>query len=327
MDRYAVYFFSATGNSYTVAASLTQRLGAGDPISIPGSMILDDPYEAARTATKIGFVFPVHRATLPEMVRGFIARMPVRPECYYFALSTYTLFGCNEFWDIDDLLREKGAVLNLAASVRMMGSVGLLPPSEAMVMRRTAQMQTQLDDIAEEVANGQETFFRPSVKLLKELVRRYTAARRRHISFSFNEHCTSCGICAQVCPARNITLDECASIDGTGLALPPGAAGAAGVAGAAADAAGADAAGVADGAEAAGAMRGAPVRSDKCLACYACIHWCPANAVSTSPKLHNRYHYPKVSPGMLNQVPEPEAPPEDASDSGDPGNSGTSRIA
>jgi len=284
-DTFAIYYFSATGNSFLVASSLAERLGAPEPISIPGSLILPDPYEAARKATKIGIVFPVHRATIPEMVRGFIAHMPVAHDRYYFAVSTYTLFGCNEFWDIDETLSSKGVALNFANAVRMKGSVGIIQPSDASVLRGIARIQPQLDDIAEEIANGQERYFRPSIKSLNKLVNLYTLSHRKRIVFHIDEHCKSCGICAQVCPARNIEL--------SGLDI--------GIA---------DAAGIiehgenrVDDANVSSRKKRAPIRSDKCQACYACLHWCPANAISTSRKLHNRYHNPQVTPDQLNQVP------------------------
>jgi ferredoxin len=256
VDSVAIYYFSATGNSLAVALRLAEHLGASSPVSIPGSLVLDDPYVAASTANKVGFVFPVHRATLPEMVRGFINSLPARPDCYYFAVSTYTIFGCNEFWDIDEILRSKGAVLNYASDVRMMGNVGLGQPSSRVIERRFKAMDDQVVEIAEAVSNGQENYFRRAFKLLGSAVRRVNDSRRRHIVFRIDEHCKRCGICAQVCPAQNITLDS----EGDR----------------------------------------APVRSSKCEACLACVHWCPANALHANIKLHGHYHNPTISPDQLN---------------------------
>ncbi|MDR1082433.1 MAG: 4Fe-4S dicluster domain-containing protein, partial [Coriobacteriales bacterium] len=244
--------------SLAVALELAQKLGAPEPISIPGTLILDDPYAAARAASQVGFVFPVHRATLPEMVRGFIEKMPKRHDCYYFAISTYTLFGCNEFWDIDELLGEAGSFLNYAAGVKTMGNVGLVDPDSESMARRLKSMTEQVTEIAEAVENQQENYFRRSSKLLGKLVKLYTDARRRSMTFRIDKRCTKCGICAQVCPAHNIVVDEANGF--------------------------------------------APIRSDKCEACYACIHWCPANAITTKTKLHSHYHHPNIKPEQLNPI-------------------------
>jgi flavodoxin len=163
---YAIYYFSATGNSLAVALELAQKLGAPEPISIPGTLILEDPYAAARTATRVGFVFPVHRASVPEMVRGFIEKMPKRPDCYYFAISTYTLFGCNEFWDIDEILNMDGSLLNYANGVKTMGNVGFVDPGSKAVARRLGTIAEQVEEIADAVGNRQENYFKRSSKLL-----------------------------------------------------------------------------------------------------------------------------------------------------------------
>jgi len=206
MSKIAIYYFSATGNSLAVARLLAQALDIDDPVSVPGSLINEDPYAEARGAKALGFVFPVQRATLPEMLRGFIQLMPIDPNCYYFAVSTYSLFGSNEFWDIDELLVSKGAALNYAAGIRMMGNVGLMNPSEATIQKRLEHMNSQIDAIATAVAYRQENFFPRSNKFLAWAVRNYTDVRRKHIFFRIDQRCKGCGICVQVCPAQNIKL-------------------------------------------------------------------------------------------------------------------------
>lgn len=254
----AIYYFSATGNSLAVALELAHKLNAPEPISIPGTLVLDDPYADARIADQVGFVFPVHRASLPEMVRGFIEEMPKRQECYYFAVSTYTVFGCNEFWDIDKILSEESCWLNYGTGIKTMGNVGLIDPDSAAMANRLRQISEQVDEVAEAIGNFQENCFRRSSKLLGRLVKFYTDKRRKTIVFKINSRCRKCGICAQVCPAQNITMYE--------GSVP------------------------------------APIRSDKCEACYACLHWCPANAIGTMTRLHSHYHHPHIKPEQLNPV-------------------------
>jgi ferredoxin len=189
------------------------------------------------------------------MARGFIEQMPVREDCYYFAVSTHTLFGMNEFWDIDEMLSANGALLNYAAAIRMTGNVGLRNPDSRAVEQRQRSMETQVAEIAEAINNRQENYFRRSSKLLGKLVRAFTEQRRRSISFNVDERCTRCGVCAAVCPAQNISVE----INGAR----------------------------------------APIRSDKCEACLACVHWCPAGALSTATRLHQHYHHPQIRPEQL----------------------------
>jgi len=258
-NKTTLYYFSATGNSLAVALHLAKVLDIDDPVSVPGSLVNEDPYIDAYGARALGFVFPVQRATIPEMLRGFIQSMPIDPRCYYFAVSTYSVFGSNEFWDIDELLVSKCAALNYAASVRMMGNVGLVRPSEGTIQQRLDQMERQVEEIATAVAYRQENFFPRANKPLGWAVRTFTDLRRRHIFFRIDKHCKGCGICVQVCPAQNIQLQQ------------------------------------------KDAETVIPVRSDKCEACLACVHWCPEAAVSASRRGHTSYHNPRVQPEQLHQ--------------------------
>lgn len=259
MSKTTIYYFSATGNSLAVARDLAKVLDVGEPISVPGSLINKNPYIDTKDAKAVGFVFPVQRATIPEMLRGFIQSMPIDPNCYYFAVSTYSLLGSNEFWDIDELLSEKGAELNYAMGIRMMGNVGVSEPSKTTIERRLQHMDRCIDEIASAVAYRQENYFPRASKLLGKAVRAYTNSRRKRISFRIDKRCKKCGICAQVCPAQNILLPtKDSDSPATG-----------------------------------------PIRSDKCEACLACVHWCPAAAISTSKRKHVRYHNPRVQPEEL----------------------------
>ncbi|MDR2035619.1 MAG: EFR1 family ferrodoxin [Coriobacteriales bacterium] len=208
MSKTTIYYFSATGNSLAVARHLTEALDVEEPISVPGSLINEDPYLEARGATSLGFVFPVQRATIPEMLRGFIQSMPIDPHCYYFAISTYSLFGSNEFWDIDELLVSKGAALNYAASVKMMGNVGIVGPSTATINKRLERMEHQVDGIATAIAYHQQSFFPRANKLLGWAVKNFTHLYRKYIVFRIDKRCKGCGICVQVCPAQNIQLQK-----------------------------------------------------------------------------------------------------------------------
>ena len=206
MRDVAIYYFSATGNSLAAAQALSECLNAAEPISIPGSLASSDPYAAARHAQAVGFVFPVQRATIPKMLKHFIESLPVKPQRYYFAVATYSLFGGNEFWDIDELLNAKGALLNYAASIRMMGNVGLTKPSGATIHRRLEQMQAHIERIATSVRYRQENYFPRASLLLGKAVRLFTESRRKNLVLHVGRQCRQCGVCVQVCPAQNIRI-------------------------------------------------------------------------------------------------------------------------
>jgi len=204
-----IYFYSATGNSLTAARLLAEQLDNATVVSIPGALEQDDPYAAARKTDKVGFVFPVHRATLPPIVKKFVAGLPVDPDTYYFALATCSIVGCNEFWELDQLLSLKGAMLNYSSELSFVGGVGTITPSEQAVENNIKRAETQIPAIAEKINNREENDPTNSYsKLLNTVVGRFNSTFRKHPKFRVDNSCTSCGICAQVCPVDNIVLDE-----------------------------------------------------------------------------------------------------------------------
>ena len=69
-------------------------------------------------------------------------------------------------------------------------------------------------------------------------------------SFFADEKCTACGICAKLCPSRNIVITE-----------------------------------------------GKPVWQHRCEQCFACLQWCPEEAIQYGKNTKNkkRYHHPEIS--------------------------------
>ncbi|MCL2883372.1 MAG: EFR1 family ferrodoxin [Coriobacteriia bacterium] len=208
MHHCVIYYFSATGNSLAVAIDLADRLGCSEPISITGARLLDDPYQHLREAEKVGFVFPVYRGSIPDTMRSFLEGMPEHPAKYHFAVSTYSFIGCNEFWDIDELLRQRGVMLNYVASIRMPGNVGLVEAQSDGIYRRLALVDDELKEISEEIAADKENMFPRSVRALGVMTRAYSEYRQRTIRFHVRKSCTLCGTCMQVCPTKNISMPE-----------------------------------------------------------------------------------------------------------------------
>lgn len=206
MHKNTIYYFSATGNSLAVAQSIAEKLGDTQVLSIPEALangVMQSGSEA------IGFVFPVHMADAPKMVKEFVEGFPVKRGTYYFAVSTCGTFSCNEFSTIDDILCGSKALLNYSASVRMVGNYILLYDITDKVTDRLAEADEQLVEIAEQIKNRQENFFRRTNKMLSYAAAKFEQSRSdSDRGLTISKACTLCGTCAQVCPAHNITMDE-----------------------------------------------------------------------------------------------------------------------
>jgi len=209
MSDCVIYFYSSTGNSLTVARMLADEIGDATVVSIPGISSADDPYEDAREASMVGFVFPVHRAALPPIVKKFVAGLPVRHDVYYFALATCSFVGCNEFWELDQLLGMHGMMLNYSTELQFVGGAGTVAPTREEIESNMREIEAQIPDIAAAIRDRQENDPTTNYNgFLDKLVSRFTSTFRTHQKFSVDRACNSCGICAQVCPVGNIELDE-----------------------------------------------------------------------------------------------------------------------
>lgn len=204
-----IYFYSSTGNSLTVARMLAEAVGDTAVVSIPGALLQDDAYELARSAHKVGFVFPVHRATLPPIVKRFVAGLPVDTDTYYFALATCSIVGCNEFWELDRLLGLQGGMLNYSTEIPFIGGVGSVTPTASQIEENLENVRVQIPQIARCIKNRSENDPTTNYsKFLDGAVTKFTSTYRRHGKIRVSASCNSCGICAQVCPVDNIELNE-----------------------------------------------------------------------------------------------------------------------
>jgi ferredoxin len=198
--KMTVFYFTSTGNSLAVA----KRVG-GNLISIPQII---DRLRPEYSDDVIGVVFPIYGFGLPKMVARFLRGTKLSAE-YTFAIGTYgnktgacmrnvqrlvgfdyaeSLLMVDNYlpgFDINDQiakLPEKNTEGNLT---RIITDIGV---------RKKLTATASMGDIVLTAAiqAGENTF---------------TQATQAQ-NYLINSECTKCGICAKVCPAKNITVDE-----------------------------------------------------------------------------------------------------------------------
>lgn len=111
-----VYYFSGTGNSLYVAKELQKLIPDIDLIPIARVLKSDN----IRTkGDKVGFVFPCHGLTIPIPVREFLEKVNVKSSDYFFAIATRggTIF--RGFPVINKFLNKQGKSLNATFVITM----------------------------------------------------------------------------------------------------------------------------------------------------------------------------------------------------------------
>ena len=146
-----IYYFSGTGNSLHVAQELEKRLPDSD--LVPIISVLKDAH-IATTAETVGLVFPIHNLNAPIPVMRFLQRVDMESAKYIFAIATRF---CSDkvFQNIDKALENQGKSLDAYFSVEM--PCTYIPiftlPSDDIVAEMEATLRQRLDEIQTTVTN------------------------------------------------------------------------------------------------------------------------------------------------------------------------------
>ncbi len=119
---FEIYYFSGTGNSLYVAEELRQHIL--DLKLIPIAALLnkksyEKKIDIKTNAKSIGFVFPCHGVTIPVPVKRFLKSLDLKSSEYLFAIVTRGGSVFRGFAAIDKILRKKGKQLDASFVINM----------------------------------------------------------------------------------------------------------------------------------------------------------------------------------------------------------------
>jgi ferredoxin len=198
----AIYWFSGTGNSLYTARKLSDELG-GVPLY---PMPLGAPEEeVGGEGGKVGFVFPSYYGNLPRVVRAFVEDLRVKPGTYIFAVVTMGGSPGAATANLKSALEVKGLGLDYGVCVRMAanyimkydpGVMGILAPGLSSTDKVLARAALEISKGVRKVRLSTIT----STRL-------YDDIESLDKGFSTDDTCIACGLCAKICPVRNISLE------------------------------------------------------------------------------------------------------------------------
>lgn len=246
-----IFYLSGTGNTRWAANAVAAK--TGDRLLFMPDLLRRQNDASGLQAIniklekceRVGFCFPVHGWRPPRIVREFIARLHIYTEGHYvYALCTA---GDNIGETIDILRKDllhKGIALNAAFSLIMPESYLGLPlfylDPPAKEKKKKEKAAAELEQYAKAIVEkrSEEHLVRgrwPRIdsRLLGAFfVRKLITDKPFRVD---SRKCVKCGICADVCPTRNIV----------------------------------------------GSLGHEPQwnHDGSCIACFACYHHCPHNAI------------------------------------------------
>ncbi len=206
----AIYYFSATGNSLSVAKDLAQALG--DTQLIPVTKALRDNSE--QSFDVVGIVYPVYMFGLPLIIAEFLKKIKLQPKTYIFSVATLGGKPGRAHTLASNILKNRGLKLAAGFSVLMPGNY--TPLYEAISKEKQDEMfkeeGNRIKFISENVIARKRGIREEKPVILNYLL--YRLLYRGGISlvplsgrnFWVTEACIKCGVCAKICPVENIEL-------------------------------------------------------------------------------------------------------------------------
>jgi len=252
-----IFWFSATGNSYTAAKKISEHNKDFTLIKITDQLISSSPVIRDDV---IGFVFPVFSWTLPETVKEFIRTADFRNTKYCFAVITMGGAAGRAGAVLRKLLFKKGVSLSFLKEVKMIDNcIYLYNPTASKgrdyIDKVLAKAEKVINATSEKIRNREK-----NIGISRNILgwpltygvgslfpKQYPGFDKK---FIVSDDCTGCGICRDVCSVSNIAIEN-----------------------------------------------NKPVFHNKCIICMACINWCPGKAINYKKSTigRARYHYPGLS--------------------------------
>lgn len=206
-----ILYFSGTGNSEYVAKALADNLR--DVLVNVFDYIKDDASGTFDSNTPYVFVAPVYLATMPKIVRDFIARSTFTGNnCFYFVA---TCAGSKAGSFIND-----SKILTDSMGKRWKGCYTVVMPQNYISMFKSTPPEEQearlkkalvdAETMAEQIREN--TSFRCIIeknsiyKMTKIAEKMYLKSGTSTKKFYTTDACIGCGACVNMCPMNNIKL-------------------------------------------------------------------------------------------------------------------------
>jgi Pyruvate/2-oxoacid:ferredoxin oxidoreductase delta subunit len=205
-----IYYFSGTGNSLAVARAIAEKLGDTKLIS----MARPDAANLSPDTRRVGLIFPVYVFGLPLIVARFIKQLKIPKDSYLFAVAVNGGMPCATLNQAARLCSEQDMLLSSGFAVTMVDNCISIAGAISLEKQkiRFEKAGRKIDDICAAIEKRERSIYPgwPLVNwLFSRMYRRWIVkAPGKDKQFTADSNCNGCGLCASVCPVRNIKMNE-----------------------------------------------------------------------------------------------------------------------
>ncbi|MBN1256074.1 MAG: EFR1 family ferrodoxin [Planctomycetes bacterium] len=211
MGKTIIYYFTGTGNSLAIARELAASLAETEIMPVAKLM---NSGSIEPDAECVGFIYPVYGFCMPLIMKKFISKLWLQPQTYYFAIANCANCVGAAVKQMELLLQQKNVKLAAGFKLKMPGNYTPLygAPKQEKQKKLFAETSAKLQEISAIIRDRKRVDHVPGLLPLTWLANPLSNLLAKYLpgsdkKFFADENCASCGLCAQVCPVANITME------------------------------------------------------------------------------------------------------------------------
>ena len=196
-----IYCFSSTGNSLYAAKRISEKINA--------NLVSMTQNVSECNDDTIGFVFPVFFWGLPKIVERFITNLKITDDkAYIFAIATYGGVIHGVIGIVNRIMVRKQLKVSYGNTLKSVENY--IPRYK---VNDSVLFQNQIDENLNKIINEiyEKRHNRPAKStILNKIISSLNPGNKTDCDcfFSISDSCNSCGICKNICPVNNISIEN-----------------------------------------------------------------------------------------------------------------------